>query len=137
MATDLPKLLAELPPLEPVGAWDAVGESPWVPDPAQASGLSGEAVLTVLEEQRALRRMMDTSRLVLALRLAETYEGMTGTAAIRDGRLVPLLEEWQVADQTPLHALYPQRRYLPPRISTFIDFLVESFGAVPPWERKN
>jgi len=89
MATDLPELLAELPPLEPVGAWDAVGESPWVPDPAQASGLSGEAVLTVLEEQRALRRMMDTSRLVLALRLVETYEGMTGTAAIRDGRPAP------------------------------------------------
>lgn len=58
-------------------------------------------------------------------------------AALKDGRLVPLLEEWQVDDQTPLHAVYPQRRYLPPRISTFIDFLVESFGGAPPWERQN
>ena len=56
-------------------------------------------------------------------------------AALKDGRLVPLLEEWQVDDQTLLHAVYPHRRYLPPRVSAFIDFLVERFGAAPPWEK--
>jgi DNA-binding transcriptional LysR family regulator len=55
-------------------------------------------------------------------------------AALRDGRLVPLLASWQIDDQTPLHAVYPHRRHLPPRVSAFVEFLVERFGAKPAWE---
>jgi len=54
--------------------------------------------------------------------------------ALRDGRLVPILTEWNVDDRIPIHAVYPHRRHLPPRVSCFVDFLVERLGPTPPWE---
>jgi len=54
--------------------------------------------------------------------------------ALRDGRLVPILTEWAVDDRIPIHAVYPHRRHLPPRVTCFVDFLAERFGPVPPWE---
>ncbi len=57
-------------------------------------------------------------------------------AGLREGRLVPLLSAFETQDQTPLHVVYPHRKHLPPKVSVFIDFLAESFGAVPPWERR-
>jgi DNA-binding transcriptional LysR family regulator len=56
---------------------------------------------------------------------------------IRAGRLVPLLQAYEIPDQAPLHAVYPDKRHLPPRVSAFVDFLVERFLPVPPWERRD
>lgn len=76
-------------------------------------------------------------------RLAEAGLGIArlsrfvAEAALRDGRLVPLLENCHIDDQIPLHAVYPHRRHLPPRVSAFTDFLVERFGPIPPWERRD
>ncbi|MBM3545580.1 MAG: LysR family transcriptional regulator [Alphaproteobacteria bacterium] len=74
-------------------------------------------------------------------RLAEAGLGIArlsrfvAAAGIRTGRLVPLLQDFEVADETPLHVVYPHKRHLPPKVAAFIGFLVESFGVVPPWER--
>lgn len=54
--------------------------------------------------------------------------------ALRDGRLVPLLQDWAVDEEIGIHAVYPHRRHLPTRVSCFVDFLAERFGPVPPWE---
>ena len=75
-------------------------------------------------------------------RLAEAGLGIgrlsrfVAEAGLREGRLVPLLSAFEVQEQTPLHVVYPHRKHLPPKVSAFIEFLVESFGAVPPWERR-
>lgn len=53
---------------------------------------------------------------------------------LRAGRLQVLLSEYALAE-TGIHAVMPQRRLVPPRVSAFVDFLAERLGDPPPWER--
>jgi DNA-binding transcriptional LysR family regulator len=50
--------------------------------------------------------------------------------AIRERRLVPILTDWK-ADEFSLYAVYANRQFLPPKVRSFIDFLVEYFGPQP------
>lgn len=52
---------------------------------------------------------------------------------LKAGRLVRLLPEY-VHEKASILAVYPHRRHLSPRVRAFIDFLVEKFTPVPPWE---
>jgi DNA-binding transcriptional LysR family regulator len=52
--------------------------------------------------------------------------------ALRDGRLVRLLTEYEVRDNTAIHAVYLAERQLSPRVRCFLDHLTEAFQ-VPPW----
>jgi DNA-binding transcriptional LysR family regulator len=50
------------------------------------------------------------------------------------GRLVHLLPE----HENPfggVYALYPRGRHLSPKVRAFVDYLAESFGVCPPWDR--
>lgn len=49
---------------------------------------------------------------------------------IEDGRLVVLLKEF-VAPPQPIHAVYPSRRYLPPKVRAAIDFFAAEFALDP------
>jgi DNA-binding transcriptional LysR family regulator len=61
------------------------------------------------------------------IRLSDVIVG----AAIREGRLVPLLEAEHHREALPLHAVYPQGRHRSPRVAAMIDFLVERFSLAP------
>ena len=61
------------------------------------------------------------------IRLSDAIVG----AAIREGTLVPLLQEGHHAEPLPLHAVYPHGRHRSPRVAAMIDFLVERFGDAP------
>lgn len=52
--------------------------------------------------------------------------------AIRSGRLLPLLAQYQSQDDTSIHLVYLPERQLVPRIRAFVDYFVEAFRA-PPW----
>lgn len=54
-------------------------------------------------------------------------------ADIKAGRLVRLLPEY-VHEKASILAVYPHRRHLSPKVRAFVDFLVEKFTPVPPWE---
>lgn len=53
--------------------------------------------------------------------------------AIRSGKLVPLLSDYQALDDTAIYAVYLPERQLIPRIRAFVDYLVEVFRQ-PPWQ---
>ena len=53
---------------------------------------------------------------------------------LKAGRLVRLLPDY-VHEKASILAVYPQNRHLSPKVRAFIDFLVEKFTPVPPWER--
>lgn len=53
---------------------------------------------------------------------------------LRAGRLQQVLLDYALPE-TGIHAVMPQRRLAPPRVRAFIDFLVEQWDPVPPWER--
>ncbi len=51
-----------------------------------------------------------------------------------EGRLLEVLPEFQIIPKdTPLYALYPHQRHLPPKVRVFIDFLVERFAGETKW----
>jgi DNA-binding transcriptional LysR family regulator len=62
-------------------------------------------------------------------RIAEFRVG----ADIKAGRLVSLLADQHRPDVLPIHAVYPHRRHLLPKVRAFVDFLVWKFSPVPPW----
>jgi len=54
--------------------------------------------------------------------------------SLASGELVPLLTE-HTYDTSNIMAVYPHRRHLSTRVRAFIDFLIDEFTPVPPWER--
>ena len=54
-------------------------------------------------------------------------------ADVKAGRLVHLLPAY-VHEKASILAVYPHRRHMSPKVRAFIDFLVEKFTPVPPWE---
>jgi DNA-binding transcriptional LysR family regulator len=58
---------------------------------------------------------------------------LTLAHAIREGTLVPLLGSFSAEEAVAIHAVYPHRRHLAPKVPAFVNFLVEKFTP-PPWE---
>jgi DNA-binding transcriptional LysR family regulator len=54
--------------------------------------------------------------------------------ALRQGQLVQLLRQYEVAQESAIHVVYLPNSTLPSRVRAFIDFLVGRFSPVPPWE---
>jgi DNA-binding transcriptional LysR family regulator len=52
---------------------------------------------------------------------------------LRTGKLVQVLPEYRLPDIDVL-AVYPSRRHLSARVRAVIDFLVEAFDGLPPWD---
>jgi DNA-binding transcriptional LysR family regulator len=55
--------------------------------------------------------------------------------ALQQGQLVPLLRQFQVVPESAIYLVYLPNRTLSSRVRALIDFLVERFGPIPPWQR--
>jgi DNA-binding transcriptional LysR family regulator len=53
--------------------------------------------------------------------------------ALRQKKLVRILADWE-ADELSVFAVYPNRKFLPPKVRSFIDFIAERFGSEPYWD---
>ncbi len=51
--------------------------------------------------------------------------------AVRAGKLVVLLKQYQARDDTAVYAIYPKERQVHPRTRAFVNFLVERFKHAP------
>jgi len=58
---------------------------------------------------------------------------LTMARAIREGALVRLLDDYSADEPVGIHAVYPHRRHLAPKVPAFVNFLIEKFTP-PPWE---
>jgi DNA-binding transcriptional LysR family regulator len=54
---------------------------------------------------------------------------------IEAGRLVPVLQDYELENRVAIYAVYPHARHLSPKVRAFVDMLVDAFTPVPPWER--
>ena len=54
---------------------------------------------------------------------------------IEEGSLVPLFPGYTFGSDVAIYAVYPHRRHLPAKTRVFIEFLAESFGPEPYWDR--
>lgn len=55
--------------------------------------------------------------------------------SLRAGLLVEVLPEFPLVTEASIWALYPSSRIVAPKVRAMIDFLLERFQPVPPWER--
>jgi len=55
---------------------------------------------------------------------------------LEDGSLVSLLPGYTFASDVAIYAVYPHRRHLPAKTRAFIEFLADSFGPEPYWDRE-
>ena len=53
---------------------------------------------------------------------------------LRDGRLKRVLARYK-GKELGIHAVYPQRGHVPPKVRAFVDFLAQRFGRKPDWEK--
>ena len=53
---------------------------------------------------------------------------------LRDGRLRRILAAYRLPE-VGIHAVYPQREHVPPKVRAFVDFLALRFGRKPEWEK--
>ena len=54
---------------------------------------------------------------------------------LEDGSLVPLCPGYTFGTDVAIYAVYPHRRFLPAKTRAFIEFLAESFGPEPYWDK--
>jgi DNA-binding transcriptional LysR family regulator len=54
---------------------------------------------------------------------------------LEDGSLVPLFPGYTFDTDVAIYAVYPHRRFLPAKTRAFIEFLADSFGPEPYWDR--
>jgi DNA-binding transcriptional LysR family regulator len=52
---------------------------------------------------------------------------------LREGRLRQILARYKLKE-LGIHAVYPQRSHVPPKVRAFVDFLAQRFGRKPDWE---
>ncbi|MEO1146020.1 MAG: LysR family transcriptional regulator [Cyanobacteria bacterium J06638_22] len=55
--------------------------------------------------------------------------------SLKAGLLVEVLPDFPLVTEAALWLLYPSRRIVAPKVHAMIDFLIEQFQPVPPWER--
>ena len=53
---------------------------------------------------------------------------------LRQGKLKQILTRYKVKE-LGIHAVYPQRDHVPPKVRAFVDFLALRFGRKPEWEK--
>jgi DNA-binding transcriptional LysR family regulator len=53
---------------------------------------------------------------------------------LRDGRLQRILADYRLPE-LGIHAVYPQKAHVPPKVRVFIDYLAARFGRKPEWEK--
>lgn len=53
---------------------------------------------------------------------------------LKSGKLIQVLQDYPVASNTAIWAVYPSTRLLAPKVRVFIDFLIKKYSGVPYWD---
>ena len=54
---------------------------------------------------------------------------------VQSGALEIILPEWRATSHMAIYAVYPSRDFMPAKVNAFIDFLGETYGTEPYWDR--
>lgn len=53
---------------------------------------------------------------------------------LRDGRLVEVMSNFPIARTGNIYAVYPPARFIPPKVTVLVDFLISKYGRPAYWE---
>ena len=83
----------------------------------------------VINDGEALRTMLEQG---MGIGIKSVWNA---SESLKSGHLVEVLPEFPLVTETSIWLLYPSRRIIAPKVHAMIDFLLERFQPVPPWER--
>lgn len=83
----------------------------------------------VVNDGEALRKMLEQG---LGIGIKSVWNA---SESLKSGLLVEVLPDFPLMVDVSIWLLYPSRRIIAPKVYAMIDFLLELFQPVPPWER--
>ncbi|MCG8293638.1 MULTISPECIES: LysR family transcriptional regulator [Pseudomonas] len=102
------------------------------PQRLQLRGPDGEATDVVMPRRLSANSPMALRAAAIGGLGIASFDRFIVHDALRDGRLVPLLEGWSLPSRA-LYAIYPQSRYLAPKVRALLDF-VQAYYDTPRWQ---
>ena len=82
----------------------------------------------VINDGEALRKMIEQG---MGIGVKSVWNA---SESLKSGLLVEVMPEFPLATDVSIWLLYPSRRIIAPKVHAMIDFLLERFQPVPPWE---
>lgn len=83
----------------------------------------------MVNDGEALRKMLEQG---LGIGIKSVWNA---SESLKSGLLVEVLTDFPLMVDVSIWLLYPSRRIIAPKVYAMIDFLLECFQPVPPWER--
>jgi DNA-binding transcriptional LysR family regulator len=124
----LPRTLADLASHECVAHMQRVTPRIW-----HLIGADGARVSVPIKGRFAINSALGVRRAALdGLGIVELNSYLVGED-IQAGRLVRLLPQYR-AQELSFHAVYPDRRHLPPKVRVFVDALMAEMSPEPHWD---
>lgn len=82
----------------------------------------------VVNDGEAMRKMIEQG---MGIGIKSVWNA---SQSLKSGLLVEVLPNFPLVTEASIWALYPSRRIVAPKVRAMIDFLLERFWPVPPWE---
>ncbi|MEM7796599.1 MAG: LysR substrate-binding domain-containing protein [Cyanobacteria bacterium P01_C01_bin.118] len=82
----------------------------------------------IVNDGEALRKMIEQG---MGIGIKSVWNA---SKSLKSGQLIEVLPEFPLAIDVSLWLLYPSRRIIAPKVHAMINFLLERFQPVPPWE---
>ncbi|MEM9504114.1 MAG: LysR family transcriptional regulator [Cyanobacteria bacterium P01_E01_bin.43] len=82
----------------------------------------------VVNDGEALRKMLEQG---MGIGIKSVWNA---SESLKSGLLVEVLPDFPLVTEASIWLLYPSRRIIPQKVHAMIDFLLERFQPVPPWE---
>lgn len=98
----------------------------WKFEDGQAIAVSGPVVVN---DGEAMRDLIEGG---LGIGVVSTW---IASGSLKSGRLAEILPDFPLVTESSIWALYPKSRIVAPKVRAMIDFLLELFRPVAPWER--
>ncbi|MEL6128533.1 MAG: LysR substrate-binding domain-containing protein [Cyanobacteria bacterium J06627_3] len=83
----------------------------------------------VVNDGEALRKMLEQG---MGIGIKSVWNA---SESLKSGLLVEVLPDFPIVTEASIWLLYPSRRIIAPKVYAMIDFLLERFQPVPPWEQ--
>ncbi|MBE9043598.1 LysR family transcriptional regulator [Pleurocapsales cyanobacterium LEGE 10410] len=103
-----------------------LGETRWKFEDGQIINISFS---NTVNDGEAMRKMLEQG---MGIGMKSVWNACE---SLKSGLLIEVLPEFPLVTEASIWLLYPSRQIVAPRVRVMIEFLIEQFQPIPPWER--
>ncbi len=105
-----------------------LGETRWKFEDGQIISVSFS---NTVNDGEAMRKMLEQG---MGIGMKSVWNA---SESLKSGLLIEVLPEFPLVTEASIWLLYPSRQIIAPRVRVMIEFLIEQFQPIPPWEGCN